>query len=176
MGRVVMILALQRQGIRRTARQQHLFPRHPARDLRQAHRLTRHTGRINRIGHVQFGIVGHHLGGLGQGLLERISRIVVLLHHVQSPFVLRRPAASKRNRIPLHLAKNTSAGGIAPGTGAIQRVIPNSQRPRFRAVPHQSSADRTRPQSDAPAHRTCSGRTGGTHNPHCGKSQHSGPS
>ena len=90
-GRIIMITPLQGQRIGCAARQQNLFAGHPAADLRQAHRLARKPRRIDCIRYVQLRIIGHDLGGLGQGLLERISRVVVLLHHIPTPFAVYGP-------------------------------------------------------------------------------------
>ena len=73
--RVVKLVA-QRKRVGGAARQQNLFARHPAADLRQAHRIARDPGGIDRIADRKIGVVGHHLGGLRQRLLERIGGIV----------------------------------------------------------------------------------------------------
>jgi hypothetical protein len=72
----VVKLVAQRKRIGGATRQQDLFARHPAADLRQAHRIARDTGRIDRIADRQVGVVRHHLGGLRQCFLERIGGVV----------------------------------------------------------------------------------------------------
>ena len=81
-GRGVVVLVLERQRIRRAARQKHLVPGHPSADLRQPHGIARHARGVDGIRYRELGIVGHHLGGLGQRLLERICGIVGLRHGV----------------------------------------------------------------------------------------------
>ena len=73
---LAVILAVHRQRIGGAARQQHLVAGHPPADLRQAHGLARQARGIDRIADRQLGIVGQHLGGLGQRLLERIGGVV----------------------------------------------------------------------------------------------------
>ena len=80
MGRRVVVAHPHRQGIGGAARLQDLVPAHAAADLRQAHRIARHAGRIGAEGHVQFPVVGQGAGRLGQGLLEGIGRVVGLFH------------------------------------------------------------------------------------------------
>ena len=76
MGRLVVIPDAQGISICRAARQQHLVAGHPAGHLRQAHSVIRHPRRVHRIGDVQIRIIRHRLGGLGEGLFERFSRVV----------------------------------------------------------------------------------------------------
>lgn len=80
MGRGVVVAQLHRQGVGGAARQQHLVAGHAAADLRQAHGVARHAGRVGGEGHVQLVILGQRAGGLGQGLLERIGGVVGFFH------------------------------------------------------------------------------------------------
>ena len=89
----VMIFVLQGQSIGRAARQQYLISVHPARHLRQAHRISRQPGGVHRIADRQFRIVGHHFRRFGQRLFERICRIIGGFVHIASSNVIR-PVAS----------------------------------------------------------------------------------
>ncbi|CUH52919.1 hypothetical protein SHM7688_02366 [Shimia marina] len=80
-GCVIVILALQRQRICRAPCQKHLIAAHAAAHLWQAHCIARNTRRVHRVRDRQFRIVGHHFGGLSQGLLERISGVVAWFFH-----------------------------------------------------------------------------------------------
>ncbi len=75
-GLAVVITVAQRQRVGRPARQKHLVPRHPPRDLRQADLVCGHARRVDRIADRQVRVVGHDLRGLGQRLLERIGGVV----------------------------------------------------------------------------------------------------
>ena len=70
----------QGQSVSGAAGQTHLLRTQPPADLWQADGVAGRARRIHRIGHRQFGIIGHNLGGFGQCLFERIGRIVVILH------------------------------------------------------------------------------------------------
>ena len=85
MHRVVMVATVQRQRIGGAARQHHLVAGHAAADLRQAHRIAGQAGRVDRITDRQFRIMGHDLGRLGQGFLERIGGVVGWFAHLTSP-------------------------------------------------------------------------------------------
>ena len=80
-GRLVVILALQCEGVGGAAGQKHLIARHAARDLRQANAVFGHPRRVDRIGDGHLRIIGHDAGGLGKGLFERISGVVVGFGH-----------------------------------------------------------------------------------------------
>ena len=70
----------QGQSVSGATGQTHLLRTQPPADLWQADGVAGRARRIHRIGHRQFGIIGHNLGGFGQCLFERIGRIVVILH------------------------------------------------------------------------------------------------
>jgi hypothetical protein len=77
----VVILVAERKGIGGAPGEQDLVAGHPAADLRQADGVGGLARRIDAEGHRKVGVVGHDLGGLGEGLLERIGGVVAWLAH-----------------------------------------------------------------------------------------------
>ena len=80
-GRPIVVFDVQRDGVGRATCQKHLVTGHTAADLRQTHLFAGHARWVDRVGHVQFWVVGHHFCGFGQRLFERISGVVVWFFH-----------------------------------------------------------------------------------------------
>ena len=82
MGLAVVITPVKRQRICGATRQQHLVTCHATAHLRQAHVFARQASGIDGKADVQVRIIGHHLGGFGQRLFERICGVVGWLGHL----------------------------------------------------------------------------------------------
>ena len=81
MCRAIVIAPIKRQSIRCATRNQHFFSCHTTAHLGQSHRVARHTRGIHSVGHCQFRVIGHDLGGLSQGLFKRICWVVCVFYH-----------------------------------------------------------------------------------------------
>ena len=81
----VVVFVAQCQSIRRASCQQNFVACHPTADLWQAHLFSGNTRRINGIGHRKLGVIGHHLGGFRQRLLEGIGGVIGCFFHHSFP-------------------------------------------------------------------------------------------
>ena len=147
-GRLVVILALQCEGVGGAAGQKHLIARHAARDLRQANAVFGHPRRVDRIGDGHLRIIGHDAGSLGKGLFERICGVVVGFGHDLPRFAFGwrppshpPPRGGRRRPLPQVIAFCRPGASLPPSWGragvggyfiAIEAALSGSSSPKQR--------------------------------------------
>ena len=98
-GRRVVEPLTQGKCVRRAARQHHLGPGHPARDLGQPQPGIGAPRRVGGIGDVKLGLARQRPGRLAERLLERVCRVVGFENHGQPRLI---EAALSGNSSPKH--------------------------------------------------------------------------
>ena len=139
----IVVFVLQRQRIGGATGLQHLIAAHPAADLRQAHDIAADTRRINREGDGKLRIIRHHFGGLGEGLLKRISGVIGGLVHAIFP-------ASCSSALTGGLARRARKGPMSTAPLTL-----NSYSLPIPAALRQSSVGKTRLRSGVPVRHIC---------------------